>query len=130
MNPAEYVEAAMRTAPNSTPQCAMIGSRVTWPDKIKLLHASLGMVTEAAEFQDALKKHFIYGKVLDKTNAIEELGDILWYVALACDSLDVSMERVMDINIAKLRARFPEKFVETEAINRNLDAERAVLETH
>ncbi len=128
MNPTDYVNAAIRTAPNSGQQTAVIGYRIDCNEGINLLHASMGMVTESAEFQDMLKKHFIYGKPFDKVNAIEEIGDILWYIALAAKQMDVSIEHIMDVNIAKLRKRFPERFVETQAINRDTVAERTVLE--
>lgn len=93
-----------------------------------LMHASIGMVTEAGEFLDALKKVLFYGKPLDKVNLIEELGDMMWYVAVACVELGVSLEDVMQINIDKLKARFPERFTTVAANNRNLDKERDVLE--
>jgi NTP pyrophosphatase (non-canonical NTP hydrolase) len=94
----------------------------------QLMHAAMGMVTESGEFIDALKKLTIYGKPIDKTNLVEEIGDCMWYVALACRALDVSLEDVMDRNIAKLRKRYPEKFTQEAALNRDLDAERKALE--
>ena len=75
-----------------------------------LLHAALGLTGEAGEFADCIKKHWAYGQKLDAQNAIEELGDLLWYVALACDALNVSMDEVAARNIGKLRKRYPEKY--------------------
>ena len=95
---------------------------------VRLLHAAMGMTTEAGEFMDALKKHAMYGKPLDFVNLKEEVGDLLWYVALACTSLGVPIEEIMATNIAKLRARYPEKFTEKAALTRDLAAERRVLE--
>lgn len=94
----------------------------------KLVHYGLGMVTESAEFCDALKKHMAYGRDLDPVNLKEELGDLLWYVARACTALGTTMEEVMSVNHAKLAKRFPEKFSEEKAIIRDLDAERKILE--
>jgi NTP pyrophosphatase (non-canonical NTP hydrolase) len=96
--------------------------------QIDLLHAAIGMQTEAAEFSDMLKKHLFYGKPLDKVNLAEELGDQLWYVAMALRALDTDFETVMERNIAKLKARYPDKFTEDLAENRNLLKERAILE--
>lgn len=96
--------------------------------KMDLLHASMGMVTEAGEFQDALKKHFFYGKEMDTTNLKEEIGDILWYCAIALQALDTDFESVMQTNIDKLKARYPEKFTSEDAINRDLVKEREILE--
>jgi NTP pyrophosphatase (non-canonical NTP hydrolase) len=97
-------------------------------DGVDLLHAGMGMTTEAGEFMDALKKHLIYGKPLDIVNLKEEIGDYLWYAAVALRAIGGSFEECMDLNIAKLRKRFPDKFTETEAIHRDTVAERKILE--
>ena len=94
----------------------------------RLLHASMGIDTEGGEFTDAIKKHIFYGKPLDETNLKEELGDLLWYIAIAMDALgtdfDTEQQRVID----KLKVRYPEKFTNFHAENRDLSAEREVLE--
>lgn len=97
-------------------------------DQIDLLHAAIGMQTESAEFSDMLKKHIFYGKPIDRVNLAEELGDQLWYVAMALRALGTDFETVMERNIAKLKARYPQKFTEELAENRDLETERAILE--
>jgi NTP pyrophosphatase (non-canonical NTP hydrolase) len=97
-------------------------------ETIRLLHAFMGMATESSEALDMLKKHLMYGKPLDKTNAVEEIGDCMWYMAVALDTLGVSFEEVMDRNIAKLKKRFGGKFTSEAAINRDVSAERKILE--
>lgn len=87
----------------------------------------MGLVTESGEMMDAFKKLY-YGKPIDRTNIIEELGDVMWYVSRMCDILGVTLEQVMAINIAKLTKRYPEKFTEEAALNRDLDGERKILE--
>ena len=94
----------------------------------RLLHAGMGMATEAGEFVDSLKKTIFYGKPLDEVNLIEEMGDLLWYVGLACDALGVPIELVMDRVVSKLEQRYPEKFTDEAALNRDLEAERKALE--
>lgn len=94
----------------------------------KLIHYVLGVGTEAGELQDALKKSLIYGKELDKTNLVEEAGDILWYLSRLLSALGSSFEEAMYKNNAKLKARFGEKFTEFAALNRNLELEREILE--
>lgn len=96
--------------------------------KVRLLHASLGIQTEGGEFADVLKKHLFYGRPLDYTNLREELGDLLWYIALAAKALDTTIAQLQDQNIAKLKARFGDKFSQDAAVNRDLDKERKVLE--
>ena len=70
----------------------------------------------------------IGAKPLDNVNLLEELGDQTWYIALALRYLESNFGEIFDGNIAKLRKRFPDKFTEAAAINRDLDGERAVLE--
>lgn len=94
----------------------------------RLIHAQMGMQTETAEFTDALKKSLFYGKVLDVTNLKEELGDLLWYVAIAMEELGTDFETEMTRVINKLKARYPEKFTTNNAINRDLETERTILE--
>lgn len=95
---------------------------------MRLLHAAMGMATEAGEFLDALKKHIFYGKPLDDTNLIEELGDMFWYCGIALDVLKISFEEIMQINHDKLATRYSKGFSEKEATNRDLNKEREVLE--
>jgi len=121
ITPNEYQRDALRT--ENTPL-------FTKDDRVlsRLLHGSIGIATEVGELQDALKKHLIYGKPLDNVNVMEECGDLLWYIALTLDAAGYTMEHAMERNISKLRKRFPEKFTEVEALNRNLDTERGALE--
>lgn len=138
LTPDQYLKESARTA--YTPDAIRLrGDRLALPHArvtedaadrqfAALLHAGMGMVTEAGEFMDALKKRFIYGKPLDRVNLIEELGDKAWYIALALRALDCTFEEMFDRNIAKLRKRFPDKFTQEGALVRDLGAERAALE--
>lgn len=94
----------------------------------RLIHAQMGMQTETAEFTDALKKSLFYGKELDVTNLKEEIGDLLWYVSIAMDELGTNYEAEMDRVIRKLRVRYPDKFTDELAEDRNLINERKELE--
>jgi NTP pyrophosphatase (non-canonical NTP hydrolase) len=95
---------------------------------IRLLHAALGLATEAGELMEMLSDYLEGHKPLDVVNAKEELGDAQWYVPLGVDACDAELEDVMQTNIDKLRARYPDKFTEHDAQNRNLDKEREILE--
>src|SRR5262249_12605893 len=95
---------------------------------VRLLHAMIGLCTESGEIQDQLKKHIFYGKPIDTTNLVEEMGDLFWYLGIMANTLGVSFEEIMAKNNAKLRARYGDKFTETAALNRNLNAERNILE--
>ena len=125
MNSKQYISDATKT--ESTDFSAM-NSRLNDDGLKRLLHAGIGLSTEAGEFLDALKKHIFYGKDLDRVNLKEEIGDLFWYIAIACDELGVEFETLMDTNIAKLKARYGEKFSEHKAENRDLGTEREILE--
>lgn len=97
MNFMEYQSAALRTAPEETQNEA-------------LNHAALGLFTEGGEFTSEVKRIVKYGKVMTPemhSHMVEELGGVLWYVAVGCNALGVSMKKVAELNIVKLLARFP-----------------------
>ncbi len=91
-------------------------------------HMMYGMASELGELMSMLKGYYVYGKEFDIVNYKEELGDIGWFLAGACTVMGIDMEEVLEKNIAKLRARYPENFDENLAINRNLEKEREILE--
>lgn len=126
----EYVESAVRTRAHSSGAAQRIEKMTGYrhDDILDLLHGVMGISTEAGEIMDNLKKCLFYGKPIDRVNLIEELGDLMWYIAIMCDSIDIELETVMNHNIAKLRKRYPEKFSEDKALNRDLGAERKILE--
>ena len=125
INSDNYVENVLRT---ESIDFDAILERLKDPEKLRLLHAALGLVTEAGEFADMLKKHIYYGKELDLVNAKEEVGDSMWYAGVAIDVLKTTFDEVLTVNIEKLRKRYPEKFDADAAINRDVDAERKLLE--
>lgn len=124
MSPDEFIALAIRTAPTEYPYFT---SKLVEPD---ILHAWLGVTTECGESGDVIKKALIYGKEPDLINLDEEFGDKLWYIALYCWKRKITFSDLFDSTIAKLQKRFPEKFTENEAINRDVVAERAVLESY
>jgi len=91
-------------------------------------HMIFGMFTEVAELADVFKKNMAYGKDIDWVNVKEELFDLMWYVAGFCEFNRIDFEKGLQNNIDKLRARYPEKFTQEKAVNRNLDVERKILE--
>ena len=102
--------------------------------QMELLHAAIGISTEAGEILDAFKKHLIYGKDLDLINVAEELGDVTWYMAIITRYLKniagaTLEDDILRINIEKLTARYPEKFTEDAALKRDLNKERDILES-
>jgi NTP pyrophosphatase (non-canonical NTP hydrolase) len=93
-----------------------------------LIHAIIGVATEAGELLEALQAA-ILGKPFDEVNITEEQGDSFWYHAILANCSNTTFEEIQQINIAKLRARYPDKFNAHDANNRDLEAERTILET-
>ena len=125
INMAEYLDFSERTENKNFSE---ISARCQDEGVIRLLHGSMGLVTEAGELLDAMKKHLFYGKPIDMVNIQEEIGDSLFYIAAMCRFLGISFEDAADKNIKKLRSRYPNNFSEYDAENRDLDAERKILE--
>lgn len=71
-----------------------------------LNHAALGVAGEAGELVDVIKKHTIYGKPLDRTNVIEELGDLRFYIQALQNVLGISESDVLQANADKLSKRY------------------------
>lgn len=117
----QYVKDACRT------ECSYEDATLRATKYIDLLHGVIGLCTEIGELQDQVKRYIFYGKSLDVVNVEEELGDFCWYIAIICNSLNLDWNVILNKNIDKLKARYPDKFTEDKAINRNLDEERKVL---
>lgn len=94
---------------------------------IRLLHAAIGIFTESGEMLEALLKQLITGE-LDKVNMMEEEGDLRWYEAILIDELGIPEDQILNTVIRKLEKRYPEKFTQEAALNRDLVAERESLE--
>lgn len=71
-----------------------------------LLHAALGVTTEAGELGDAIKKYAIYQKPLDRENVVEELADLRFYMAAVMNRLGITEERILLHLNAKLGKRY------------------------
>lgn len=88
------------------------------PDVGGILNACLGLSGEVGEFNDMIKKWIFHEKNFDEVHAKKELGDVMWYVALMCDSFGWDLDEIMGMNIDKLKARYPEGFDTILANNR------------
>lgn len=83
-----------------------------------LINGVMGLCGEAGEAIDIVKKHLAQGHELDREKLIKELGDVAWYLAETAYALDVSLEDVLQRNIDKLRARYPEGFDTKRSVER------------
>ena len=76
----------------------------------KLLTAALGLTAESGEFTEVVKKIILQGKPYNEDNVFHmkrELGDICWYIAQACMALDTTFDEIIEMNVDKLKARYP-----------------------
>tara|TARA_R100000234_G_C4928342_1_gene147319 strand:+ start:275 stop:676 length:402 start_codon:yes stop_codon:yes gene_type:complete len=76
----------------------------------RMLTAAVGLSAEAGEFTEIVKKILFQGKPVNDENLFHlkrELGDVMWYVMQACMGLNVSLEEVIEMNVDKLKARYP-----------------------
>lgn len=110
------------------PTCAGLPGMIDHPSGVQIIHAVLGIFTEAVELLEALYGYLENGDPVDAVNLKEEVGDGFWYVAILCRVFGFTFEDAMVVNIKKLFERFPDRFDESQAINRNVGAERVVLE--
>jgi NTP pyrophosphatase (non-canonical NTP hydrolase) len=92
------------------------------------IHMILGMQTEVAEIADVYKKEIAYGKTPDLVNVKEEIGDLMWYVVNFCRINKFDLYTILETNINKLSVRYPEEFSTKNALNRDLNVERKILE--
>ena len=75
-----------------------------------LLTAALGLTAESGEFTEIVKKILLQGKPYNEDNVFHmkrELGDICWYLAQACMALDTTFDEIIEMNVDKLKARYP-----------------------
>jgi NTP pyrophosphatase (non-canonical NTP hydrolase) len=79
---------------------------------------ALGLCGESGEFADHIKKGLHHGHKIDRDYLTKELGDVLWYVAVAADKLGIALEAVANQNIEKLEKRYPDGFDEEKSRNR------------
>lgn len=105
MTPNEYQKLCMRTAGDT--------------DNTRLIiNGAMGLCGESGEVIDLIKKCCFQGHELDFDKIEEEIGDVLWYVAILCEGISVDMESVMARNIEKLKKRYPNGFESERSVNR------------
>jgi hypothetical protein len=127
-----YAENSTSTVDKTLSQFAddSLIARIQDKQFVRLLHSVIGIITEMGELIDILFACLFEGQEIDFKHIQEEYGDTFWYAALGLDAIGAQMESVLLANIMKLAARYPDGFKEFDAVNRNLTAERAVLEHH
>jgi NTP pyrophosphatase (non-canonical NTP hydrolase) len=95
----EYQDAAARTAAPL--------DKSKYP---KMLRGLLGLVGETGELSEHIKKALFQGHEMDEQKVLEEMGDVLWYLAVGADDMGYSLSYIATQNIGKLRERYPDGF--------------------
>ena len=112
----KYVEFVSQTTSPASSDIAELMRRLTELevendcDVPRLLTAALGISAEAGEFTEIVKKIILQGKPYNEENVFHlkrELGDICWYLAQACMALDTTFDEIIEMNVEKLKARYP-----------------------
>ena len=111
----KYVEFVKGVTSEPSLDYGAMGSRlaeleVTGTNTSQLLTAALGLTAESGEFTEVVKKIIFQGKPVNEENLFHlkrELGDIMWYVSQACMGLDTTIDEIIEMNVEKLKARYP-----------------------
>ena len=104
----EYQTEAMRTASGMCEKCN---------DNL-ILNGAMGLNGEAGEVIDILKKYMFQGHKLDTEHIAKELGDCLWYIAVCAKGAGYTLDEIAQINVNKLRNRYPDGFEIEKSIHR------------
>jgi len=117
IDPNKYIEFVKQTTSKPSLDWPTLASRLSELEVrddcnvTQLMTAAFGLTAESGEFTEVVKKIFLQGKPYTEENIFHmkrELGDIMWYMAQACMALDISFDEVLQMNVEKLSARYPE----------------------
>ena len=88
-------------------------------EKDVLINGVMGLCGESGEAIDLVKKHLAQGHELDKEKLAKELGDLAWYLAETAYAIGYPLEDILQMNIDKLKKRYPEGFCTACSLNRD-----------
>lgn len=74
-----------------------------FPKEVALSYVTLGLVGEAGEIANKVKKVIRDGRSTD--GIADELGDVLWYLAVLAETLGEDLGQIADKNLQKLASR-------------------------
>ena len=90
-----------------------------FPANKALEYLSLGLVGEAGEVAEKVKKKFRDGeKESFKEDIKKELGDVLWYISALAGDLDITLQEIADVNKQKLQDRLARDQIHGNGDNR------------
>ena len=75
-----------------------------------MMCCALGLAGESGEVIELIKKATYHSRPYSGIDMANELGDMLWYLSQAAQNLGVTLERIAEMNLEKLRKRHPNGF--------------------
>ena len=103
---------------NEYQKLAMTTLNPALSEKEVLLNGVMGLCGESGEAIDLVKKWMMQGHALDKAHLAKELGDVAWYLAETATAIGWDLETILQNNIDKLKARYPEGFDAARSMHR------------
>ena len=104
---------------NEYQKLAMVTLNPELDKKDVLINGVMGLCGESGEAIDIVKKHLAQGHELDKEKLAKELGDVAWYLVETATAIGYDLEDIFQMNIDKLKKRYPEGFSVEKSVNRN-----------
>lgn len=109
----EYQKLAMSTAQTDPQYIDTLMAKTIWV---------MGIAGEAGEVVEKWKKAVAYrAGTFDTeqwTDFTKELGDVVWYIAVLAESLGLSFEEIMQLNVKKLADRQQRNVIKGAGDNR------------
>lgn len=78
----------------------------------------MGLIGEAGELANSVKKMLFHGHQWSTEKIAEEAGDVLWYLAAIAERIGLSLDDIASSNIEKLKKRYPQGYSDHCSINR------------
>ena len=88
-----------------------------------LMNGLLGLAGETGECCDLAKKCLFQDGRDITEDMLDELGDVLWYVAEVASAMGYTLQEIADHNINKLLIRYPKGFDPEKSLHRDQEAE-------
>lgn len=85
---------------------------------LEVVNYSMGLVGEAAEVSELVKKWYFHKHTVNVDELAEELGDVLFYFMALSKMFDIDLEEIIKNNMNKLSKRYPKGFNSEDSIKR------------
>ncbi len=93
------------TSPTTMDYSYWVEAKMLTEGDARLVENTLGLVGEAGEVAEKVKKLIRDSTKVDRDEIIKELGDVVFYATALANYFDGSLEEVVEVNIDKLDGR-------------------------